>query len=532
MSDVFFSTNPAEIGRVEELIISERNPPGFIVGANLGIVGFVGKTVKGPTAPQTITSSARFVEVYGERDFGSGGALIGEIWKALINKPFGTIAVARVVASDAVVASFNMETAIDGAGTEVVTISAASGTGLPSPGLHGNSILWKVEDATSGVATEWNLVVSQLGKVTTFENLSNEAGDVQADLDAIIGTDLATPIELTRLATGRPINNADVTEGTFVALRDADDFVPLADAAYAAAWIDVLGTEGTLAASDYTAQLTVMANFDGPSIVLVPESLEDTVAPAAQATLNGQIVTESALSSDRIFLTWSGISAQAVATEIASQVSDITTKSDRIVWCFNSANTLDPEIGAQVNQGPHVWMASVLSQNDVDIHPGSQQTAQQNAGIRNLDNEALTRGDLIALRDAGISTLEKSHGNFLFRSGVTTLLTTGLTEITRRRSTDFLQLSAADRLRFFVKLKNTVETRTQMVAELIAFSEQLRDSGRIIEEFAVDTDSVNTAAQRAQGIEKILWRVKLIGHILFLVLETEIGVTVTITEAN
>ena len=46
----------------------------------------------------------------------------------------------------------------------------------------------------------------------------------------------------------------------------------------------------------------------------------------------------------------------------------------------------------------------------------------------------------------------------------------------------------------------------------------------------VDIDTLNTPTQRAQGIEKILMRVRLIGHILELVLETEIGTSVVITE--
>ena len=214
----------------------------------------------------------------------------------------------------------------------------------------------------------------------------------------------------------------------------------------------------------------------------------------------------------------------------ADKEAQITTPSDRIVWCYNAAKTLDPETGLKVDQGPHVWMASILSQNDVDIHPGARETTQQTAGISELNNEALTRADLILLRDAGISALEKLPDGFLFRSGVTTTLESGLTEITRRRSADFLQLSASDRLKTHVKAKNTIERRALMAGELTAFSDELRDQSRIIEEFAVEQESVNTQAQRGQGIEKLLWRVRLIGHILHLVLETEIGTGVTIEQ--
>ncbi len=46
----------------------------------------------------------------------------------------------------------------------------------------------------------------------------------------------------------------------------------------------------------------------------------------------------------------------------------------------------------------------------------------------------------------------------------------------------------------------------------------------MIEDYEIDSESVNTAGQRATGEEHVLWRVKLIGHILSLVLDTEIGV--------
>ena len=96
----------------------------------------------------------------------------------------------------------------------------------------------------------------------------------------------------------------------------------------------------------------------------------------------------------------------------------------------------------------------------------------------------------------------------------------------------FLLLSAADRLREYVKEEGTTTVRAAMVAELQAFSEELRDQERIIENFAIEQATVNTEAQRARGIERILWRVKLIGHLLHLVISAEIGTGVLIEESS
>jgi hypothetical protein len=35
MSDVYFTTNPSEYSKLEGLYVAERNPPGFIQGADL-----------------------------------------------------------------------------------------------------------------------------------------------------------------------------------------------------------------------------------------------------------------------------------------------------------------------------------------------------------------------------------------------------------------------------------------------------------------------------------------------------------------
>lgn len=520
-TDVFFSTNPADFTRLEGLYISERNPPGFIRGRDLSVVGMAGRCVRGPATPQTITSAARFVEIFGERDFGSGGPLVGEVWSALLNKPFGAIVVRRVTAAAAVAATLEAETGIDGLGTAVLRIEASS------VGEWGNSIEAKVVDASDGVSTHFNLIIRYLGVETTFENL-NINGATDDNLAEVVGDDVARLVTLTKLADGRPANFSTITEADWEANDGPvgavnEDFMALGTTL--SAYTTVAGTEGTLAATDYNAGLDDLAVFDGISVVLIPDS-----SPPTQNTINGNIVTQAAAVSDRIFLTWSGTHGQSVSVEQTTFDADITTRSDRIVWCFNSAKTLDPETGLAIDQAPHVWLASILSQNDVDIHPGSQGTSAQTAGIRELNNEVLTRNDLIALRDKGIATLEKVSNSFLFRSAIVTDLTTGKTEITRRRSADFLQLSAAERLRLFVKEKNVPEVRDQMVSELADFSAGLRDQNRIVERFQIEVDSVNTAAQRAQGIERILWRVKLISHILFLVLETEIGTTVEITE--
>jgi hypothetical protein len=494
-SDVYFTTNPNDFSQLEGLYISERQPPGFISGVDLSAVGILGVTVRGPTAITEITSVARFVEVFGGRDYGAGGTLINKIWKDLINKPFGKLYVKRVTDTTSAVAG--AVTFPTSAATSCITVTATSVGAWSLAANSGPTVA--IATATDGNTSHFNMVVSYLGSQTTYQNIDASGTATADDIAEIVGDDIANVVVVTIANNGVPaIASATALTG---------------------------GADGTLAASHFTAALTALANAEGPRIIFCAD------APTTPATYNAQVVTEAALVSDRVFVTWSGTHGQTAAVEAASAAGQITTRSDRIIWTYNSPYTLDPETGTQIQCSPAAWMASVLCQNDVDIHPGSIQTTKQTAGIRKLTNTSLPRADLITLRNAGVCTLESIPEGFVFRSGVTTNLTSGLTEITRRRSADFLQLSAANRLRTYVKRKNTITNRANMAAELTAFSQQLLEDERIVEAFAIDQQSVNTTAQRAQGIEKILWRVKLIGHILHLVLETEIGSGVVIEAA-
>ncbi len=488
-TDVYFTTNPSDYARLPGLYINERNPPGAIRGEDLSVVGFAGGCVRGPARAITITSNGRFAEIFGERARpGAPGTLLGEVWKGLLNKKFGTIVVRRVIPDDAVLATLNLSNVVP---TVIVRVDATS------EGAWGNDVQVAVEDATNEDATMFDLVVTYGGETRRYINLNTAAGF--NNLAETIGDDDANWVVVTKMADGRPLNSAAASLAS--------------------------GANGTAVAADYQTPINELRDEPGVGIVLVPEK-----APTP-ATVNGYIVTAASVVSDRMFYTWSSDETNAVADEVTDVAAHITTRSDRIVWAANATYTVDPETGVETLQGPHVWLASLASQLDVDVHLGSAEAGPLLAGIKRLYISALSRNDLVSLQDAGISVLERLPGEFRFRNAVTTNLTAGKTEIARRRMADYLVLSAAARLRYYVKAKNNPTVRAAMLAELTAFSVALKNAERIVEAFAIESETVNTEAGRAAGTEKILWRVKLIGHILALVLETEIGTTVEIREA-
>jgi hypothetical protein len=453
--------------------------------------------------------------VFGGRDRtanGTGGARVGEVHGALLNKKFGKLVVRRVAASDAVKASFTWETAAGGGGAQVLKVEASS------VGLWGNDVSFKIEAAGDANANHFKLTVRYQGKEIAYDNLDITGTNDNLAL-VTVGADDANWVVLTKLAAGRPSNTVASADGA-----DANAYVALGQTAVTN-YTGVAGADGALAVGDYNAAVNDLAVYPGISVVFVPEAVPTV------ATFHSNLVTLAALVSDRIFLTWAHAHGQAIATETTQVTTQITTRNDRIWWCYNGPVTIDPDTDAEVQQAPHVWLASILSQVPASVHPGSAATVALLAGIKRLTVASLTRLDLIALRSAGICALERTDEGFQFRSIVTTDLTSGKTEGTRRRIADYLQLGSAKRLRHWVKDRNTAIVRGTMAGELTAFSraEQNPETGTI-EDFQIDQITVNTTAQRSQGIEKLLWRVKPIDFILALVFETEIGNGVVIVK--
>lgn len=501
----FFTTNDSDVSQLEGVYIKETNPPATVVEQSLNTVGVFGVTLKGPNHPVFIDGEQRFIDVFG------GGYLNGVntnlVWKSLLNKGFSSLWVQRVFAAAAATASYTAEAAAGGAGTPCLTISASS------PGAWGNQLSFKVYAATDAVSTHFNLDIKDAltGKVWTFQNIDIVGGDNTA---TVVGTDDATPIKLLKLSATRPVNSTASTDGA-----DVNGFIALG--ATNAGYTSVAGTDGSVADSDYHGSglgLDAVATLKGPAIVFC--------AGYTSASLKSATKVAAAASSDRIFLI--GPSDETIGVQAA--ITDAALyQSDRIIYCHNHPYTIDPVTANEVLTRPEAWMATVLANTDVDIHPGEEDTKRFLAGITRLYYPSLTRADYIALKAGGISSMEVDLGNPVFVSGVTTSLTPGKTEITRRRMADFLQLSVAFALRYSVKKKITDQRKTAMGGMLRGFLNGLKSQGRVVEDFKVDMDILNNANDLANGIFRILMQVQLLPHMLAVVLTTEIGTGVTIT---
>lgn len=507
MTAPLFTTNDAEFTQLEGVYIKETDPPAGVTEQSLNVVATFGTALKGPIGRAVvITSESRFIDV-----FGGGyldGVLVSNVWKSILNKGFSRLIVARVAAAAAVKASFTVETAAGGAGTAIARLDASS------VGAWGNKVGWKVEAATDGNVNHWNLRLKDniTGRTYLFENF--DTSTTNDNTATVLGADTdANLITITKLAAGRPVNSAAGIDGA-----DSEGYTLLGQTV--AAFTSVAGADGTVAEGDYYGAgkgLDLVKAYSGVAVVYPAEFMS--------ANLKAQIKTAAAASSDRIFL----IGANSETVDVSTAITDVATyRGDRLVYCYNHGYTIDPVSGAEVLVRPESWMAAALANTDVDIHPGEADTKRFLAGLTRLYFASLVRADYVSLRAAGISAMEIDLGSAVFVSGVTTDLTSGKTEITRRRMADYLQLSAAFALRNFVKKKSTEERRRAMTGMLMSWLGGLKRAARVVEDFTVDGEILNTPANRAAGIEKVLMRVKLIGHMLHVVVQTEIGTGVVI----
>lgn len=508
MGEVVFTSNDSEYSRLEGLYVKEVNPPASVTGVSMNVTAMAAETLRGPVGKTvTVGNEQRFLDVFGGRSRTSGGTLANYGWKALLNKRFGSLVVARAAAAGAVAASFTMEDSPGGStGSSIVRIDATS------VGTWGNDVYFKITDASDAVGQHWNLTVKYLGNTYEYKNLNTLASN--NNLVATIGDDDANWVVVTKLADGRPCNTAGISGA------DADGYLYLGQTV--SGFTAVVGTDGTIADSDFTGTgkaMELIAADKTASIFFVAER--------SSATIKAKVATLAAASNKGVWLITADNGAVSAATQ---QTEAASYRSDRIVYCANYPYTLDPDISTAIQVDPCAWMAGILSQTDVDIHPGEEDCKEFTAGITKLTTESYTRSDYINFKNAGISALEKDNG-YAFVSGVTTSLTPGLEQITRRRSADYIIHSLAGSLKYMVKKKNTLSRRQSINAVTTAFLNDLKKAERIVEDFEVDSDKLNTVAQRALGIEKLLVRVKLLGHILALVLQVEVGTDVTISQA-
>jgi len=249
------------------------------------------------------------------------------------------------------------------------------------------------------------------------------------------------------------------------------------------------------------------------------------------------------------------LSTVALATVIGDADPGVgANRSDRVDYSWPGAMTFVPEaVGftlatadgkttadGMLDDAGDGWLSSVLSNLAPERNPGEATATTRNVLVPVLGFQRgipkLGMAEYTQLRQKGVAALrmDRTVGP-IFQSGITTSLISGEKNIARRRMADFIQDSIAQRLVQFVKQPLTNQLKDGCVAEVNAFLNDLlspnNPAAQRIDAYQVDDKSGNTPTLTARGIFVIIVRVRLTPTADFIVLQSEIGEGVTITQA-
>lgn len=301
-----------------------------------------------------------------------------------------------------------------------------------------------------------------------------------------------------------------------------------AEPANAVATALATGADGTVGDTDYQAAIA-KAEVEGAGNVIFLD--------AYNSTRNGYLKAHVAAAQDKI-----AILAGAENDSVSAAVADVANSRDtdgRLIYAYPWVQTVIDGVLAFVS--PASWVASVISQTSPHIDPAYVKNAGFLGGITGL-KRSLTRSDYIQLKDAGIMAFENDQDiGFKIKSGVVTQIAdSSKVLVLRRRMTDFLTNSIA---RFLKQYQNSVASkanRTLIKSAIATFDKQLENDGILPKDSEVqsgkakliDTESLNTDSSIAAGFLKLLYKRRIYSTNRFIVLQTEIGESVTVTEGE
>lgn len=367
----------------------------------------------------------------------------------------------------------------------------------------------------------------------------------------------------------RPLD-ATITAGTLC----APTVVP--DAGTATAWDVLSGLKLKVATTDLTYSATVHApnlannslyrtrygtaldallSDDDPSRdvnIVVCARKDDTI----RSLTRSHVKTASERGLTRRMVWSPPLDMVSLSTAISSSGNGVgTIRSDRQDYAWPGVQTFVPEAvgftitcadGSTTADGylddtSDTWLASVEAGIAPERNPGqaAEPVPTILAGIYAFQRGAptLSMAEYIAFRSYGICAprFDRITG-VCFQSGVTTSLTTGEKNISRRRMADFIQDSVSQRLNQLSKLPMSDAWKDSILAEIESFMSGLlsqdNPSRQRIRGYSLDDKSGNTDALEAAGVWVVQGDTRLLATGDVIVFSTRVGENVVITQAT
>jgi len=476
MGTVFRTNDPTQFDDIDGIIIDEQTPASSITGVDSNVGILVGQFQRGPKELSLpLNSLAELHEVYGRSSY------LGNI--QLRNKSFGRVRIIRVVAQDALTASF---TDNDG----VANIEALHA------GEYGNNIELTVE---AGSVSGFKLIV------------------VDKNPQSVLTTEVYDNVDVENI--GNTFANSNLIKFTII-----DPFVgPIQPIA---ATLLQGGSDGSIADTDYEEAIARAEVSQAGNVLFLDEN---------NSTRNQYLRTHVAETQDKMV-----IIAGDVSTDLAGAIADVENYRDtdgRIIYAWPWVQTTID--GAQQLTNPSAWAASVFTQTAPNVALSFVDNARFLQGVTGLAYETGRNGH-ISLDAAGIMAFERKQTiGVVIKNAVTTqLLNSQKRVILRRRMADFLQDSIAELLLNYQNDINSKQVRTEVQAAIIAFDTLLVEAGVLPGEqdvngggaLLVDTETLNTDNSIAQGLFKIAYRRRIFSSMRYIVLVADIGTNVVVTE--
>lgn len=477
------SNDPLTFGDVDGIVLNEQAPASSIAGVSANVAILVGQAQRGPSNLTLITGLDMVHEVYG-KDSAMG------LNKVLKNKIFSALKFIRVVADDAVKAALTVKDGAEEAPANIIKFTAKF------VGAYGNKISVKIEAGTDAGTKKYTFADTNAGSVIAIEVYDNvKVAEISPETFA---NSKLVDVEVLA-ATAEPVNTTAVLTS---------------------------GSDGTVADTDYEAAIAKAGVLGAGNVIFLDEY---------NAIRNGYLKTHVAEFQDKMAIC--GSTAED-ATEAQTEAATLRDVDGRIVLAFNDVKTVVD--GVEVTQ-PFAWYVACLFTNvAAHIDLAYFENSRWLAGITGMVHQ-LSHNEYVALNKAGVCALMYDPDlGFKIKSAVTTqIAVTDKQLITRRRMTDYLQDSIAKYLKVYVNKVNSKGTRTAIKAGITQFDDQLIAAGVLPSDAEmsdgakarlIDTESQNNNESIALGFLKIVYKRRLFNSARYIVLTTEIGQSVSVTE--
>lgn len=426
-----------------------------------------------------------------------------------------------------------------------VTADAASATALVVQKLDGSNFDW-----TTGTALPYRLHPESDGDTGGFNGVQSALADTSGyklpcrPLDATIAA--ATSCTPTVVPDAATATSWDPLSGLTLRSHQTNGFVYDANVqavnAVNHASLDAL----------YTTALDALRQDLAPArdVNIVFNARRSS---ALRTALKTHVLLSSQVGLGRMACTAPGLQTVSTANAAADTDPGVgANRAERVIYCWPGAQTFMPEaanvtiatadgnttLDGVLDTAGDGWMAAILSNLAPERNPGQAgepvTTVLSPIAALQRGLSALSQADYRVLRAAGIAGLRMDRRvGPVFQSGVTTSLTSGQKNISRRRMADYIEDSIADALAPLAKQPATQSWKDDIVTQVDVFLAGLLSENnpplQRINAYSVDDKSGNTPESDAAGVFVVIAKVRTTPSGDFIVLQAEIGESVTVT---